>query len=126
MSMKERVYVIYDGQCRFCIRSLKLFSAADIFKIFRFYDAHDEPSVAALFPELHGADFDNAMFVVTERRAVYRGFFAFRRMIWSSPLLWPLIPVFYPIFDFAAKKGLIITPRAQRRFNALMVRPAGK
>ena len=38
----------------------------------------------------------------------------------------PLIPVFYPIFDFAAKKGLVITPRAQRRFNALMIRSAGK
>ena len=38
----------------------------------------------------------------------------------------PLIPVFYPIFDFAAKKGLTITPRAQRRFNALMIKPAGK
>jgi peptide/nickel transport system substrate-binding protein len=36
----------------------------------------------------------------------------------------PLIPVFYPIFDFAAKKGLAITPRAQRRFNAMMVAPA--
>ena len=35
----------------------------------------------------------------------------------------PLIPVFYPIFDFAAKKGLVVTPRAQRRFNALMVKP---
>ena len=35
----------------------------------------------------------------------------------------PLIPVFYPIFDFAAKKGLAITPRAQRRFNAMMVVP---
>lgn len=35
----------------------------------------------------------------------------------------PLIPVFYPIFDFAARKGLVITPRAQRRFNALMVKP---
>jgi len=34
----------------------------------------------------------------------------------------PLIPVFYPIFDFAARKGLVITPRAQRRFNAMMVR----
>ena len=34
----------------------------------------------------------------------------------------PVIPVFYPIFDFAAKKGLTITPRAQRRFNALMVK----
>jgi peptide/nickel transport system substrate-binding protein len=35
----------------------------------------------------------------------------------------PLIPVFHPIFDFAAKKGLVIHPRAQRRFNALMVTP---
>jgi peptide/nickel transport system substrate-binding protein len=38
----------------------------------------------------------------------------------------PLIPVFYPIFDFAAKKELSITPRAQRRFNAMMVAPKGK
>ena len=38
----------------------------------------------------------------------------------------PLIPVFYPIFDFAAKKGMVVTPRAQRRFNALMIRPVGK
>lgn len=38
----------------------------------------------------------------------------------------PLIPVFYPIFDFAAKKGLTVTPRAQRRFNALMIKPADK
>lgn len=38
----------------------------------------------------------------------------------------PLIPVFYPIFDFAAKKGLIVTPRAQRRFNALMIKTVGK
>lgn len=35
----------------------------------------------------------------------------------------PLIPVFFPIFDFAAKKGLAIKPAAQRRFNALMVKP---
>ena len=32
--------------------------------------------------------------------------------------------VFHPIFDFAAKKGLVVTPRAQRRFNAMMVAPA--
>jgi peptide/nickel transport system substrate-binding protein len=38
----------------------------------------------------------------------------------------PLIPVFYPIFDFATKKGLTVTPRAQRRFNALMIKPSGK
>ena len=33
------------------------------------------------------------------------------------------IPVFYPIFDYAAKKGLKVTHRPERRFNALMVRP---
>jgi peptide/nickel transport system substrate-binding protein len=38
----------------------------------------------------------------------------------------PLIPVFYPIFDFAAKKELVVTPRAQRRFNAMMVTPRTK
>ena len=37
----------------------------------------------------------------------------------------PLIPVFYPIFDFATRKGLVLTPRPQRRFNALMIVPAG-
>jgi peptide/nickel transport system substrate-binding protein len=36
----------------------------------------------------------------------------------------PLIPVFFPIFDFAARKGLVVTPKAQRRFNALMVKPS--
>lgn len=34
-----------------------------------------------------------------------------------------LIPVFYPVFDYAAKKGLVITHRPQRRFNALMIKP---
>ncbi len=35
----------------------------------------------------------------------------------------PLIPVFYPVFEFAARQDLVITPRAQRRFNAMMVAP---
>lgn len=34
-----------------------------------------------------------------------------------------LIPVFHPVFDYAARKGLVITHRPQRRFNALMVKP---
>lgn len=34
-----------------------------------------------------------------------------------------LIPVFHPKFDYAAKKGLAVTHRPQRRFNALMIKP---
>ena len=33
------------------------------------------------------------------------------------------IPLFFPMDEFAAKKLLFITPRPQRRFNALMIRP---
>lgn len=91
----EEIHVIYDGQCLFCMRSLRLFQIVDMRDAFRFHDAHDESAIASLFPELKGADFDHAMFVVTSRRAVYRGFFAFRRMIWSNPLTWLLIPLFY-------------------------------
>jgi predicted DCC family thiol-disulfide oxidoreductase YuxK len=86
MMCAEAIHVIYDGQCVFCIRSLKLFQVADVMHAFRFHDAHDEKAIVREFPELQGADFDHAMFVVTSSRAVYRGFFAFRRMIWGSPL----------------------------------------
>ena len=34
-----------------------------------------------------------------------------------------IIPVFHPAWDFAAKRGLHVTPRPERRFSALMMRP---
>lgn len=34
-----------------------------------------------------------------------------------------VIPVFYPTFDFASKAGLVVTPRPERRFNAMMIAP---
>ena len=69
-----------------------------------------------------------------ERLGALRNIPPFLKLVWeTSPgiavaqvalrLVRALIPVFYPIFDFAAKKGVAITPRAQRRFNAMMVVP---
>ncbi|WP_372617862.1 ABC transporter substrate-binding protein [Falsiroseomonas sp.] len=34
-----------------------------------------------------------------------------------------IIPVFHPSWDYAARRGIHITPRPERRFNALMMRP---
>jgi peptide/nickel transport system substrate-binding protein len=34
-----------------------------------------------------------------------------------------IIPVFHPSWDFAARRGIVITPQPQRRFNALMMHP---
>jgi len=95
MNTNNTIHLIYDGQCLFCIRSLKIFRAVDVKDVLRFYDAHNIALMEEKFPELSHADFDNAMFAVTEDRQVFRGFFAFRRMIWSSPLTWVLVPLFY-------------------------------
>lgn len=87
--------VIYDGRCGFCVRSLKVCRALDVRSALRFHDANARQQVLAVFPELAGADFENAMFVVAPGRRVTRGFFAFRRILWESPLMWPLLPLFY-------------------------------
>ena len=89
------LHVIFDGQCGFCVRSLKICRALDVRKALRFHDANARQQVYASFPELTGADFENAMFVVAPDRSVTRGFFAFRRILWVSPLMWPLIPLSY-------------------------------
>ena len=68
--------VIYDGQCGFCVRSLKWCRALDVRGAFRFHDANAREHIHAMFPELAGADFENAMFAVAPDRRVTRGFFA--------------------------------------------------
>jgi predicted DCC family thiol-disulfide oxidoreductase YuxK len=89
------LHVIYDGQCGFCVRSLKVCRALDVRGALRFHDANARTQIDASFPELAAADFANAMFAVAPDRSVTRGFFAFRRILWESPLTWPLIPLFY-------------------------------
>jgi predicted DCC family thiol-disulfide oxidoreductase YuxK len=87
--------VIYDGQCRLCRRSLNLFQRLAGRDVFRFHDANQGEMIRSKFPRLAHADTEDAMFVVTRRGEVFRGFFAFRRMVWESPRLYPLLVLFY-------------------------------
>jgi predicted DCC family thiol-disulfide oxidoreductase YuxK len=89
------LHVIYDGRCGFCIRSLKVCRALDVRGALRYHDANARRQVLDAFPELSNADFEHAMFAVSENRRVTRGFFAFRRILRESPLMWPLLPLFY-------------------------------
>jgi predicted DCC family thiol-disulfide oxidoreductase YuxK len=86
--------IVYDGQCGFCVSALDRVRRLARRNVFRFHDANDG-TVLARFPMLAGADTDRAMFAVTERGEVFRGFFAFRRMLWASPWLVPLLALFY-------------------------------
>jgi predicted DCC family thiol-disulfide oxidoreductase YuxK len=87
--------VVYDGLCRFCERSLAAVQRIARRPLLRLYDANDPETINARFPMLAGADTSNAMFVVTPRGEVFRGFFAYRRIMWESPRLYPFLPLFY-------------------------------
>jgi predicted DCC family thiol-disulfide oxidoreductase YuxK len=87
--------VIYDGQCGFCVRALRICRALDVGGALRVHDANLRQEVEARFPEMAGADVERAMFVVTPDRRVHRGFFAFRRIALEAPLMWPLLALLY-------------------------------
>jgi predicted DCC family thiol-disulfide oxidoreductase YuxK len=74
--------IVYDGQCGFCVGALDRVRRLARRSVFRFHDANDDVAVLARF-------------AVTERGEVFRGFFAFRRMLWASPWLVPFLVLFY-------------------------------
>lgn len=94
MSLPKTLNIIYDGHCGFCIRALNVVGALDTRRALHFYDAH-QPETFARFPELRNSDVEDAMYTITRSEPLYRGFFAFRRLIWAGPLLWPFLLVFY-------------------------------
>ncbi len=87
--------IVYDARCSFCVRSLRWVRSLARREVFRFHDGNDRAVVAERFPALSGADTDEAMFAVTPAGEVFRGFFAFRRMMWASPWLYPYLALFY-------------------------------
>jgi predicted DCC family thiol-disulfide oxidoreductase YuxK len=86
--------IIYDGQCGFCVRSLKIVRRFDVYRTLRFHDSHRADTLAD-FPSLSEVKVDEAMYTLVEGEPLYSGFYAFRRLIWNSPLTWILIPIFY-------------------------------
>lgn len=95
MSRRTSLHLIYDGDCGFCVRSLKVLQRLDVLGRLRYWNARERAAVLLEFPALATADLDDAMYAVTEDGRAYRGFFAFRRAVWVSPLMWWLLPLFY-------------------------------
>ncbi len=113
----RRLYVLYDGDCAFCVRSLRVIKRADWFQAFHLIDTA-RGEWRAQFPHIPAETTEHAMLVVTASGEVFTGFYAFRRMLWASPWLWPLIAVFY--FPGAALVGPRLygwIARNRRRFG---------
>ncbi len=87
--------IIYDGQCAFCFRCRRIIENFDTFGAFQFYDFHDQEAMEGKFPMIRPEEAEEAMIVVTEELQIFKGFYAFRKIMWGSPWLWLFLPVFY-------------------------------
>jgi predicted DCC family thiol-disulfide oxidoreductase YuxK len=87
------VTLAFDGECRFCIRSLRIVKFFDVLERITLVDAND-PATVRTYPAFRGSDFSNAMYA-TDGCTVFVGFYAFRRAFFASPLLAPLACLWY-------------------------------
>ena len=100
---KKRVYnqparrsrIIYDGNCGFCRRSLNQLKIMDIFDVFTPVDFHGLYDPAQRHPQLTKKAVISQLYLIEPDGRLYGGFHAFRRMCFSLPMCYPLIPVMY-------------------------------
>ena len=92
--MNDKLHLVYDGDCAFCTRTLRIFQRLDVWRRLELHDARSRAAVLARFESLDEADLDDAMFAVQGNRS-WRGFFAFRQVVRQSPFTWILMPLFY-------------------------------
>jgi len=63
--------IIYDGQCAFCIRTLKVLKKWDVYNALVFYDFHDEVMMRERFPMVKFENAEAAMPAVTEEAFIW-------------------------------------------------------
>ena len=94
----DRRFVLYDGGCGVCRRTVTILHHLDVLRRNQPLDiVHDWPSVAARFAERIDRDACLIeMHVVTERRGrVDTGYDAYRSIAWTLPAAWILLPLLY-------------------------------
>lgn len=92
----DRAIVLYDGDCPFCRRSVRILRALDWLGRLEFQSARDTANLPRTTVSLDRIKLLEEMHVVTPARdRAYVGFSAFRWIAWRLPLTWPLAPFLY-------------------------------
>ena len=90
--------VIFDGECKFCTRSVAALRRLDVSGRLQFISLHD-PQVAARYPDLSHEMLMREMWVVSAGGAKYAGADAIRYLSRHMPLLYPLAPLLHLPFS---------------------------
>ncbi len=93
-AQSPRVKVVYDGQCGFCRAAIQLLKVMDMFKRLEYVNLH-EVELSHLHPALSHRSAISQMHVIEADGRLSGGYYAFRRLCWYLPMLYPLIAIVY-------------------------------
>ena len=89
----SKAIVLFDGDCAFCQRSVRILKSLDWFKRLTCQNAREQERWPAAAEPLSLPKMLDEMHLVTpDRQKTYAGFSAFRWMAWRLPLTLPLAP----------------------------------
>ncbi len=91
----NRRQIVYDGNCRFCIHSLAQLKIMDLFDVLKPVDFQKLEDPRILHPLLAKDAALSQLHLIEPDGTLYGGFVAFRRLCFSLPMLYPLIPIVY-------------------------------
>jgi predicted DCC family thiol-disulfide oxidoreductase YuxK len=95
-STTPKAIILYDRNCQFCQRSIRLLKRLDWLKRFHCQDCRDIASLPACDMPLDPKCLLEEMHLVTpNRKRSYAGFAAFRWMAWRMPLSCGIAPLLY-------------------------------
>ena len=94
-SSNKQSQLIYDGQCQFCLASVKKLKILDLYGTLRFVDLHQIDFHSAREDGLTKEKALSQLYLIEPDGALYGGFQVFRRICFTMPMLYPFIPIFY-------------------------------
>lgn len=92
---KTPVYVLYDGHCGFCMRSVFILLMIDWLHRLTIVNFHNTEARMKVAKTLSFEELDRALHIRLPGGKMKKGFSAFRALTWHIPVLWPLAPFLY-------------------------------
>lgn len=123
----NRRQIIYDGNCRFCLNSLTQLKIMDLFDVLKPVDFQKLEDPRVLHPSLSKEAAPSQIHLIEPDGKLYGGFAAFRRLCFSLPMLYPLIPLVYlpgmgivgpKVYQWVAKNRYLFHANVTCRSNA--------
>lgn len=116
-----QIPLIYDGQCTFCRKSLRMIKIMDVFDAIKEVDFRTAEDLSQYHKDLNPGLAEKQVYLIEPKGGLYGGFFAFRRFSLFMPMMYPLIPfLFFPGMGLMGPLAYKVVASSRKFFNYLL------